>query len=63
MPDQPNTLMSPMPSQAHGSDTTPPAPHPGAKYREERIVWPRDMNSPSADEQPWGRDPEGLRDA
>lgn len=38
------------------------------RQRQERapqspVDWPRDMNALGAAELPWGRDPEGLRDA
>ncbi|NNB92487.1 hypothetical protein HJC10_00310 [Corallococcus exiguus] len=62
-----------MPETAMPREPESPAPDQGAgkapsavsreRKRDEPVIWPRDLNSPSADKLEWGSDPEMLRDA
>ena len=57
---KPREPESPAPDQGNGN--APSAPSREQK-RDEPVVWPRDLNTPTTKDPLWGSDPEALRDA
>ena len=53
------------PASERRSSAAPMAPSAPSREqkRDEPVVWPRDLNSPTTKDPLWGSDPEALRDA